>query len=251
MAATKTQAFVLKTQDYRDTSLLAYFYTRDYGKIHGIIRGIRDGRERYGSTLEPFSLNEILFYRRRRGGDLHQVTQVELLEPFFGVREDLERVSYASYFVDLLNQLVEVEDPHPPIFDLLSDLLWFLQTGASCRRGARIYEIKLFELLGFMPEIRSCVACRTPSPDPAYFDTALGGILCGHCRSSRDGASLSLSKGTLHFLDHVRNSAVRDLLGVKVSEGVGKELERVLRRFVDFYLSNKLKSVVFLEKMGF
>ena len=68
MSATKTLAFTLKTQDYRDTSLLGYFYTRDHGKVRGIVKGIRDTRARFGSTLEPFSLNEILFYKRRKGG---------------------------------------------------------------------------------------------------------------------------------------------------------------------------------------
>ncbi len=65
MSAIKTQAFILKTQVYRDTSLLGDFYTRDHGRIKGVIKGIRDTRARFGSTLEPFSLNEILFYKKK------------------------------------------------------------------------------------------------------------------------------------------------------------------------------------------
>ena len=91
MSATKNQAFILKTQDYRDTSILGDLYTKDYGRIRGIVKGIRDTRARFGSTLEPFSLNEILFYRRRKGGDLHLVTHVELTDLFQDVREDLAR----------------------------------------------------------------------------------------------------------------------------------------------------------------
>ncbi len=225
MSATKTQAFVLRTQDYRDTSLLGRFYTRDYGKIHGIVRGIRDARGRFGSTLEPFSLNEILFYRRRRGGDLHQVTHVDLLNLFPEVREDLERLSYASYFIDLLDQMVEPEDPNPGIFDLLSDSLLFLTSGASPRRCARIFEVKLLGFLGLMPDIGDFVQAapvRRVAP----------------------------SRGTLNFLEHVKRSVeIKDLYRVKVSQEVGEELEKVLRQFVDFHLSHKLKSVVFLEKM--
>src|SRR3989338_3130109 len=176
MSATKTLAFALKTQDYRDTSLLATFYTRDHGKVRGIVKGIRDARARFGSTLEPFSMNEILFYKRKRGGDLHLITQVDLLDLFQSVRDDLERLSYASYFVDLLNELVEVEDPNPVIFDLLKDSLVFLSSGASCKRTARIFEVKLFDLLGLMPEIKSCCVCQVGNPSPAYFNVSLGGI---------------------------------------------------------------------------
>ncbi len=254
MSATKTLAFVLKTQDYRDTSLLGSFYTREYGKIRGIVKGIRDSRARFGSTLEPFSLNEILFYRRKRGGDLHLVTQIDLLDLFTNVRQDLERLSYASYYTDLLNELVESEDANPQIFDLMKDSLLFLSTGASPKRGARIFEVKLFEYLGLMPEIKTCTICQAKDPDPAYFSVSLGGIHCGQCENARGqskGTSIPVSRGALNFLEHVRRSAIKDLYNVKVSQGVGEELEKVLRRFVDFHLSKKLKSVVFLEKMGF
>ena len=241
----------MKTQDYRDTSLLCSFYTRDYGKIRGIVKGVRDARGRYGSTLEPFSLNEILFYRRR-GGDLHQVTQIELLDLFPAVREDLERLAYAFYFADLLDEWVEVEDPNPGIFDLLRSSLLFLGSGASPKRAARIFEVKLLEFLGLMPEIRVCAICQAKDPDPAYFSVSLGGIYCKTCETPRrapHGSSLPVSRGALNFLDHVTRSELKDLYNVKVSQGVGEEVEKILRRFVDFHLTNKLKSVVFLEKM--
>lgn len=257
MSATKTQAFILKTQDYRDTSILGDFYTRDFGKIKGIVRGVRDARGRFGSTLEPFSLNEILFYKRKRGGDLHQVTQVDLVDLFPGVREDLERLSYASYFIQLVNELVEVEDENAKIFDLLSDAFRFLASGASPKRCARIFELKLFKVLGLMPEIRACVNCQKEAPEPAYFNVSLGGIHCKDCPSTSRGASRAdrasfpVSRGALNFLDHAQRSEFSDLYRVKVAQEVGEELERVLRRFVDFHLVNKLKSVVFMEKMGF
>ncbi len=251
MSATKTQAFVLRTQDYRDTSALANFYTRDHGKIHGIIKGIRDTRYRFGSTLEPFSLNEILFYRRRRGGgDLHQVTQVDALDLFPRIREDLERLSYASYFTELLDTLVEGESPSTEVFDLFKGSLFFLASGASPRRSARIFELKLLDLLGFMPEIKACVGCRAENPDPAYFHIASGGICCKNCVPD-SSSRMPVSRGTLNFLEHVRRSNVQALYNVKVSQEVGEELEKVLRRFVDFHLPGKLKSVVFLEEMGF
>ncbi len=250
MAATKTQAFVLYTQDYRDTSLLGSFYTRDFGKIRGIVKGIRDTRTRFSSTLEPFSLNEILFYRRKRGGDLHQVTQIDCMSLFPEVREDLERLSYASYFSELLDELVEVEDPNPEIFDLMNDSLLFLASGASPKRAARIFEVKLLESLGLMPEIRFCVVCETKDPDPAYFNVGMGGIHCKACAPQKDSVSAPISKGTLNFLDRVRRSDLKALYPIKVSQEVGEELEKILRRFVDFHLSNKLKSVIFLEKMG-
>ncbi len=250
MSAAKTQAFVLKTQDYRDTSILVHFYTRDFGKIQGIVKGIRDGSSRFGSTLEPFSLNEILFYRRKRGGDLHLVTQVDLVDDFLKVREDLERLSFASYLIDLLNAFTENESSDLEIFDLVKDTLDFLGSGASPKRVLRVFEIKLLEALGLMPEIRQCVRCQTKDAALYYFDVNMGGVICKDCFQLKP-SGFPLSKGTLHFLDHVSRQSVSGLYNVKVSQEVGGELEKTLRRFIDFQLPSKLKSVVFLEKMGF
>ncbi len=267
MSASKTLAFVLKTQDYRDTSMLATFFTRDFGKVRGIVKGIRDTRARFGSTLEPFSLDEILFYRRRRGGDLHLVTQVDCLDRFDAVRQDLERLSYASYFAELLNELTAIEDPAPAIFDLMRESLLFLSSGASPKRSTRIFEVKLLELLGLMPEVKACIVCGAENPQTPYFHPAWGGIRCADCQSKTPqfrsfasqtkrteqsgGIGFRVSRGALNFIDHVRRSAMKDLHQVKVVREVGEELEKMLRRFVDYHLQNKLKTVTFIEKMGY
>ena len=254
MSATKNPAFVLKTRDYRDTSLLGDFYTRDHGRIRGIVKGIRDTRARFGSTLEPFSLNEILFYKRKRGGDLHLVTQVEMLDEFPKVREDLERLATASYCIELVSELVEAEEPQPELFDLLKDTLEFLSSGASCKRGARIFETKLLDRLGLMPEIRNCVMCRAVPEGSVYFNTAIGGIHCKDCavkNKSLLGGSSPVSKGVLHFLEHAQRAPLKELYHVKVSQEVGEGLQKLLRRFTDFHLSHKLKTLTFMEKMGF
>ena len=255
MSATKNPAFILKTQDYRDTSLLGDFYTRDHGRIRGIVKGIRDTRAHFGSTLEPFSLNEILFYKKKKGGDLHLVTQVEMLDEFPKVRGDLERLATASYCIELVSELIEPEHSEPEIFDLLKDTLEFLSTGASCKRAARIFEVKLLDLLGLMPEIRKCVSCRAVPEGSVHFNPAIGGVQCRDCaatqRAPAGSSSQRVSKGTLNFLGHAQRAPMKELYQVKVVQEVGEELEKLLRRFTDFHLSHKLKTLVFMEKMGF
>ena len=262
MSAAKTLAFVLGKQDYRDTSLLADFYTQEHGRIRGIVKGIRDTRARFGSTLEPFSLNEILFYKRKRGGDLHLVTQADMVDEFPAVRGDLERLGTASYCLELVSELVEPEEPEGRIFELLRDTLSFLSSGASAKRAARIFEVKLLDILGLMPEIRKCVFCRKAPAGAVYFRAAIGGIVCEACDpvhrvGARHAAPLQndtgipVSRGTLLFLERIQRSPVKELYSVKVVREVGAEVENLLRRFTDFHLSHKLKTLTFMEKMGF
>ncbi len=254
MSAIKTQAFILKTQVYRDTSLLGDFYTRDHGRIKGVIKGIRDTRARFGSTLEPFSLNEILFYKKKRS-DLHLVTQVDLLNLYSDVREDLERLAYASYMSELVAELVQGEEPGHEIFDLLQDGLQFLSSGASVKRCARIFELKLMDALGFAPQTKGCTLCGAEASEAYFFNAAIGGVHCKDCSSKSKSllkdTSLPISKGTINFMEHARRAAFKELYSIKVAQEVGGELERILRRFTDYHLSHKLKSLIFMEKMGY
>ncbi len=267
MSATKTLAFVLKKQDYRDTSLLVDLYTKDWGRVRGIVKGIRDARARFGSTLEPFSLNEILFYKRRKS-DLHLVTHADLIESYPSIHEDLERFATACYCMELVAELVEGEDSSPDIFALIQDTLRFLSSGASSKRAARIFEVKLLDHLGLMPEVKVCIFCQNEPKDTVYFNQALGGIHCSDCGTKqREGArlpdgqarsvsalaggtSVPVTRGTLQFLNHVKRDPISDLYSVKVSQEVGVELGKILRRFTDFHLNHKLKTLTFMEKAG-
>jgi len=250
VAAEKTLAFVLRTQDYRDTSLLATFYTLGHGKVKAIIKGGRDARFRMGSTLEPFSLNEILIYKRRRGGDLHMVTAADLVDRYEPVRRDLEKLGTASYFMELLDQMAESE-AHPEVFYLVSDALNFLAQGHSPKRTARIFEVKLLTLLGFMPELGQCVHCETREFNEIerFFAVGSGGIVCGKCRAA-ESPLVMIPKGVISFLEQAMKRTFQELGPFKVNQEVGEKLERMMRQFLNHHLAYAPKSLMFLEKVS-
>ncbi len=248
MAAIKTLAFVVKTQDYRDTSLLATFYTRDMGKLKAVVKGGRDGRYRYGSTLEPFSLNEILVHRRRRG-DLHLVTGAELLEGYGSIRADLERLGLAVYFLELIDQLIDDGEPHVEVFSLLEESLHHLGTSEDPRLVCRIFEIGLIGHLGLMPELARCVRCGSPSTAPIYFSVPSGGVLCDPCRRKGGEYAFLVPRGVSDFLDRARKEKFAFSSGAALEPAVLGKVEKILRPFIDFHLHHKPRSLIFLEKI--
>ena len=67
MPIQKSEAIVLRSQDLRETSLIITFYTKDFGKIKGIVRGVRGPHAQYGGgSLEIFAHDEIVFYERKK-----------------------------------------------------------------------------------------------------------------------------------------------------------------------------------------
>jgi DNA repair protein RecO (recombination protein O) len=246
MPAHRTLAFVLRTQDYRDTSLLAAFYTRDFGKIRGIVKGGREARLRYGSTLEPFSMNEILFYDRRRT-ELVLVTSVELVERFEPLRRDLEKLGLAAYLTELVDQMTDAAGS-PELFEALRETLEAMAAGADSRRAARVFEVKLLRATGHMPRTDACVRCGE-THGLSLFSVASGGPLCAACRRG-EGALVPVTPGVLAFLARAAEGAVAEAARGPLDTETGERLERLLRQFVDHHLVSRPRALAFLEKVG-
>lgn len=249
MALHKTQGFILKREEVRETSLFLTVYTRDFGKLRCISKGVRTPQEKFISAYELFALDDIIFYERKKK-DVYLLSQCELINFFPEVRESLDRISYASYFVELLNSVTELGDRNFKLYELMLNCLELLSGKASPKRVARIFEIRLLSLLGFMPGLRSCVNCDgAPEKGKARFSFSSGGVLCEKC-FAKDKRAQPILAGTINFISDIANLPFNRIRQIKVAKRVGSEVERLLRSFISYHLDVKLKSMAFIEKIG-
>lgn len=246
MPIQKSEAFVLRKQELRETSLILTFYTKYFGKIKGILRGVRGPRAQYGgANLEIFSLDEIVFYERRRG-DIFTVSNCDLIDYFYPARKSLEKLAYAAYMTELLDSVTVLGDANEDVFELLSNSLKLLSGEASAKRTARIFEIKLLSLLGLMPAMELCAGCGNRIEKDSRFSFHNGGLICGKCYVSDRNARPILA-GTAKFIEHIRSCPFEKAARIKVAHEVGKELEMILRGFLDYHIERRLKTVKFLN----
>jgi len=248
MPIEKTDAILLRRRNLRESSLMLTFCTRDFGKVNGIIKGVRGPRAQLGLNPQLFSLSRIVFYESKRK-KFNIVSQCDLLDFFSSIRKDLDRTIYAEYFLELADSLSADLDKNEELFQLLVDSLGLLCTPASVKRIARIFEIRLMNLVGLMPELTACANCADTSRDLPRFSLRSGGVLCGKCLN-RDRSAIEISKGTINFIEHVKKASYEHASRIKVSEKVGKELELILRRFVDYHVQGRLKTIDFMKKVG-
>ncbi|MDO8525632.1 MAG: DNA repair protein RecO [Candidatus Omnitrophota bacterium] len=248
MAIQKTEGILLRRQDLRETSLILTFYTRDFGKIKGIVRGVRGPRSACGgANMEIFALDEVVFYERRKS-DIFTISQCDLVEFFAPVRESLEKLAYAAYLAELMDSVTALGDRSREAFDLLLNSLRLLSGDCSAKRVARIFEIKLLRLLGLMPTLESCACCGGTVDGSARFSFRNGGLICKKCLRS-DGDARPILRGTVKFIEHIRSLPFERVARIKVASEVGRELERILRKFLDFHIERRLKTVEFLKSI--
>lgn len=240
----KTEAIVLKTFDFRETSKIAIFFSNEFGKLKGLLKGIRKEPNKFASHLNLGSLNEAVFYQKRNS-DLHLISHCDLKNDFPGLRRDLRRALAVNYILELVDALMPAEDKNEAVFKLLLSCLKSLESSVDTAKIIQMFQIKMLSLSGFKPHFDSCLICDKKILTSAYFSHRLGGLLCLHCRA-RDQDSASVLKGTIASIRHIEEQEWVRALRLGLNSSVKLELKELLNDFLVFHLEKHLKSPQYL-----
>jgi len=247
MSIDKAQVLILNKRDIRETSIIVDFYSKEFGKLSGLLKGIRSEPEKFASNLEPFSLNEIIFYRKTHSS-LHLVSQADKLDNFTGIRASIEKTTQAVFMMELINSIMQAEDRNEELFDLALISLKELETNYNPAKIATIFKIKMLNLSGFKPHFDSCVSCSDIINGQARFSLSLGGLLCPRCMQ-KDPASRLIFRGTIATVLHIERNSFSASLNLGMNPQIKKELDIILNAFLSFHLGKELKSQKLLNKL--
>jgi len=243
----KTDAIVLRKRDFRETSIIADFYTSGFGKISGILKGIRAEPAKFASTLEPFSHNEVIFYEKRTSS-LHLVSACDSRNNFDVIRRDIPRIGIASVMLELVDALMQAEDKNEEIFNLLLSCLKELEANSNPDKVVTIFKIKMLSLSGFKPHFDSCVCCGEKILGQSKFSLSLGGLLCLRCQG-KDVRARQIFRGTVASVLHIEKNDLRNNLNLGMNPQIKRELDLVLNAFLNFHLGKELKSQKVLNRI--
>jgi DNA repair protein RecO (recombination protein O) len=247
-----TPAIVLRSWPYGESDKIVCLFTENYGKVTGIAKGAKRSRKRFANSLEAFSLVNLCFQDRPHGS-LVFLLSADLSVAFKRLDTSLEKITLASYLVEIVDGLIGERDENPLIFQHLKNGLLFLDNdGAAPLEFLTSFELKLLRLAGYQPVLDGCKYCTRPriAHDEArwYFSLAEGGILCGLCAQSRKEI-LPLAAAALAALvrlqdNHEQKIARNEPLPVALLT----EIRIIMQRFLQFHMEREIRSAAFLSK---
>jgi DNA repair protein RecO (recombination protein O) len=247
MAILKTEAIVLKTQPLRSSSLIVTFFSRSFGKLKGVAKGVRLERELRGGIYELFTRLEIVYYEKTRS-DLHLLSEADITDSYEPLRSHLESICYAGYFSELVDELCEVNDPHEKIFELL-DFCYRYLSSLPGHRVARIFEIKLLNEIGWLPFLDECLMCGEKKLEQGFFSAIQGALLCPRCHSRHPDAR-PIAAEPLALMRYYTHHGLEDSLRQSASRQTDLALEDLISRFFAQRLHRPLKTRQFMDKIA-
>lgn len=248
MALYNAEAIVIRVREFNDADKIAVLLTREEGKIQAVARGARRPRNRYAAATQIFTQFQASLFH---GRSLDTLSQVEIVESFRPLREDLVRMAYATYCCELMDEMLKERQRQESAYLLLLTTLHLLSVlEYEPEPILRAYELKLLAILGFRPSLEECVACGNPigAGPQVRFAPALGGVLCPTCPSEGE-AVYRLSRGTLETMKRLLDGDIRKAHMIRIGGEMAAELDKVLTAYITGRTERKLKSKEFLDTL--
>lgn len=247
MPLEKTAAIILKSFPYGDTSKIARCYTRDFGKISIIAKGVRTAKTLQSGYLEPMNCLSLSFYHSPKR-QLQMFSKAEFDRPLISMKQDVKKLSYGFAVVELVDRTVTGEEPHAELFHLTEGVLEAMDgSEGNLNRLFWYFEIQLLSLLGFRPHLSKCPHCEGKM-DRAFFSLGYGELLCTSCGA---GSGRQLSGPSVQVLKVLKRGTLGDALNVQVSAKERKEVGGFLQEYLAFHIEGlrDVRSLRVMEKI--
>jgi len=242
----RVEAVVLRHLDWGEADRLLTLFTREHGKLRCVAKGVRKLRSRKAGHLEPFTRVALML---ARGHDLWIVTQAETVEAYLSLRDDLERTAYAAYILELVDRFMYEEGENRALYTILVDVLGRINSPEDAFLAVRYFEMRLLDIIGFRPQLFTCVACgETIQAQDQFFSFQQGGILCPKCGLYAQEARPA-SQAALKFMRHFQRSNYATAIRATLPPAVRRELEGLLHAYLIYLLERDLNSPAFLREV--
>ncbi len=169
-----TEGIVLEQKDFKENDRVLSVFTKDYGIIKVLARGIRKSTSKLSSQIDLFSFVEISFVL---GSGYKVLSGAYLKDGFFNLKQDLKKQKLAKDISSLLVKYFPKNEKEEDVFEILKKAFFYISKNnfkdADAKYFFVYFQYKVLESLGYEPEeafIKNIVSKKNVKEE--FFDKA-------------------------------------------------------------------------------
>lgn len=148
----KTSGIVLKESNLGENGKLLVFFTKDFGKISVVAKGVKKTGSSLVQLSQLFAYSNLELYKGN--SNLYTLTGGSLIESFSGLGEDYDRIASAGEIVLNILKVIQEDLPDIDSLRLLLNSLHFISSGKRPPDFvATVFLLKMLQFQGVVPEI--------------------------------------------------------------------------------------------------
>ena len=206
------KALVLREVRYKEADRILTLLSAEEGKLTAKARGALRKSSRTGAATQQLTYAEMTLFANK---GKWTVNEASVLEPFDGLRTDLEALALGSYFAECLEALAVEDEPDAELMQLGLNALYALSRGLYEPRLIKAaFELRLMCLSGYAPDLTACAECGREPAEPV-FRPADGRVWCRSC--PHGGGALALGAEGLAAMRYIASAPAKKLFAFSLS----------------------------------
>lgn len=179
----RTKGLIFKKENQGEADQVFTVYTKDFGKLEILGKGIRKISSKLRSGADIFYLSEIEFVQ---GKKYKTLTDAILIKKFKNIWKDLNKLIIANKVSEILDRTIGWQEPDEKIWYFLIEVFEKIDNPQTSDKNLQLvyyyFLWNLLSLLGYQPQLYNCVICQKRLlPQKLYFSSKEGGIICQNC----------------------------------------------------------------------
>ncbi len=177
---------VLRSMPYNERDKIVTLLTEHHGKVTGIVKG-GHGSKRFGGALDLLCCSKFHIVEKPNH-EMVRVDEALIHHEFKSLRLDYDKLLVASFAAELCLKLIETSYKQRELFIVLSNFLFYLDSGLSHDVSLYAFLLKFFKQLGYVPMINICVRCEkelqlllSEGVADFFWISEAGGLVCKNC----------------------------------------------------------------------
>ena len=159
MGLIKTKGIVTKIVNYSDNDKILTVITADQGKIQVFCKGAQKIKNSILASTEFLAFSEFVLYEG--SSDMYKMSSAEIIEVFYNLRIDIEKLVYATTMSQIMNDVCLEEELCMKKLQLFLNTLYTLsETDKNLDFVYSVFCVRLLALLGYIPRLRCLCSLR-------------------------------------------------------------------------------------------
>lgn len=237
----KIEGIVFSEQAFGDTSKILNVITKEYGIVGIMSKGCKQLKSNLRVVSSKLSYGYFNVYYKE--DKLSTLISVDIINEFNNIKTDIEKISYASFLLELASNVLK-QNYSEEIYNLLISSLIKINENYDPMVITNILELKYLDYLGVMPVIDRCVICGSTKAI-ATLSSYKGGYICNNCLKDEKIVSDKTIK-LIRMFYYVDISKIDKL---DISNNIKNEINNFLDEYYDRYTGLYLKSKSFIKDL--
>lgn len=221
--------------------------TDEYGVIEATAHGIRKLTSKNAGACGLFSYSRFCFAKTSVN---YTLNSAEPKYSFYGISSDLEALSLAAYFAEVLKDTATAEQESKGLIRFMSVSLYEIEKRRlPLSQIKAVFELRLAAMLGFAPDLRACRECVCYESEEMYLDFSDSTIICGNCAKGKAGDFEQLMPSVLYAMRFIVYSPLEKIYRFSLPSVQLAKLSEICEKYLLGQLERSFRSLDYYKSI--